>query len=99
MTTVDGWSICYIFYLNRVYVTIIVGGFICLNFLFNSNSSGSEDDDAPVQGPINKEPFEKLYPGATSGESGIRKLYVHRVCFASLHQVSHLKIPWCQQGV
>ena len=59
---------------HLVYVAINMDGFICPNFLFNSNSSGSEDDDAPVQGPINKEPFEKLYPGATSGESGIRKL-------------------------
>ena len=33
-----------------------------------------EDEDRPVQGPINREPYEKLYPGQK--ESGIRKMYV-----------------------
>ena len=46
-------------------------------FFHYRNSSSSEDDEAPVQGPINREPFEKLYPGVTPGESGIRKLYVN----------------------
>ena len=40
-------------------------------------AAGGEDSDEdeyrPVQGPINKEPDEKLYPGSRK-ESGIRKL-------------------------
>jgi hypothetical protein len=35
----------------------------------------AEEDEAPVQGPINKEPDEKLYPDLVRREdSGIRKL-------------------------
>lgn len=32
------------------------------------------EEDPPVQGPINKEPDEKLYPERYCKESGIRKL-------------------------
>jgi len=34
-----------------------------------------DDDDAPVQGPLPKEPDEKLNPWAKKEESGIRKLF------------------------
>jgi len=34
-----------------------------------------DDDDAPVQGPMPKEPDEKLNPWAKKEESGIRKLF------------------------
>ncbi|CAI9715107.1 Hypothetical predicted protein [Octopus vulgaris] len=37
----------------------------------------SSDEDAPVQGPINKEPFEKLYP--YKQESQIRKFFQNLV--------------------
>ncbi|KAJ8312821.1 hypothetical protein KUTeg_010194 [Tegillarca granosa] len=39
---------------------------------YKPNYSGEED--LPVQGPVNKEPFEKLYPGMKK-ESGIRKFF------------------------
>lgn len=37
----------------------------------DSEAKGA-DDERPVQGPINREPYEKLYPGRK--ESGIRKM-------------------------
>ncbi|XP_021346312.1 RILP-like protein 1 isoform X6 [Mizuhopecten yessoensis] len=40
---------------------------------FKPKNSYSGEDDLPVQGPINKEPDEKLYPGLKR-ETGIRKL-------------------------
>ena len=44
-----------------------------------SKNYGNDDDhdpDAPVQGPINREPDEKLYPDKFKRQSGIKKLLV-----------------------
>ena len=42
--------------------------------LLRSLPDDYDDDDAPVQGPLPKEPDEKLNPWAKKEESGIRKL-------------------------
>lgn len=41
-----------------------------------SNVDDDDDPDAPVQGPINREPDEKLYPDKFKRQSGIKKLLV-----------------------
>ena len=49
----------------------------CYNVLIcfsRSHREEFDDDDAPVQGPMPKEPDEKLNPWAKKEESGIRKL-------------------------
>ncbi|XP_021346308.1 RILP-like protein 1 isoform X3 [Mizuhopecten yessoensis] len=46
----------------------------CLETSTDSMNSYSGEDDLPVQGPINKEPDEKLYPGLKR-ETGIRKFF------------------------
>lgn len=51
--------------------------FICvlfLNRMANTEQGPELEEDPPVQGPINKEPDEKLYPERFSKESRIRKL-------------------------
>ena len=43
-------------------------------FFLRSQPDEYDEDDAPVQGPMPKEPDEKLNPWAKKDESGIRKL-------------------------
>ncbi|XP_064619409.1 RILP-like protein 1 isoform X2 [Lineus longissimus] len=51
-----------------------------------------EEEDPPVQGPINKEPYEKLYPDLVrQEESGIRKFF--RNLFGSSPKTKKTKSP------